>query len=396
MLLGIFVLASCDSDRDDNPVLQVPGSFTLLQPTIGETPLDLEASSSVPLVAESQPAYGFPTQVTYTAQMSMTNNFTDSAQFYTFDASTSSTTLEVPASEIDLGIMNLRDYTDASQLNADSVQVVYIRMKAQLANDATGSTAVYSNVQTINVYPYYIERTAADPDYWFMTGGSIGDGTWTNGKDAAAYLAQFPLSEVKDGTYDSKTGKGDFEAIVYLPADGSLKLKHYVDSWNFQWGMTDGTLVKNDGGSGNISPTDGAGFYTLHYNTLTDQLTFVKSETQEYPTYTTVTMIGFGGDWDTDVAMQPAVGAGANNHLWSAHVTVTETTNFKFRANLAWDTNWGYGSNDGDVALKGFGVGNGHNIGIEPGDYVIYLNDIDGFFRIVPIGEKTMPNGATE
>lgn len=392
MMLGVFALSSCDSDRDDNPTLTVPSSFTLLQPTIGSAPLDLESSTSLALVAENQPAYGFPTQVTYTAQMSMTNNFTDSTQFYTFDASTTSTTLDVPTSEIDLGIMNLKDYTDASEVNTDSAQVVYLRMKANLANATSEATAVYSNVQQVNVYPYYIERTAAAPDYWFMTGGSILDGSWTNGKDAAAYLAQFPLSEVKDGTYDSKTGKGDFESIIYLPADGSIKLKHYVDSWNYQWGMNDGTLVENDGGSGNIVPTDGAGFYTIHYNNASNSLTFAKSEKQDYTTYSSISIIGIGGDWNTDIDMT----TGASNHLWAAHLTVTETTNFKFRANHAWDTNWGYGTEDGEVNLKGFGVGGGKNIGIEPGDYVIYLNDIDGFFRIVPIGEKTMPDGATE
>lgn len=401
-MLGIFALASCDSDRDDNPTLQVPGSFTLLQPTIGNSPVDLLVSTSVPLVAEAQPAYGMPTQVTYTAQMSMTNNFNDSTQFFDLDGSSSSTTLDVASSQIDLGIMTLKDYTDASQVNTDSAQTVYLRMKAQLVNDASGATTVYSNVQSISVYPYYLERTAADPDYWFMTGSFIGDGTWTNGKDAAAYKSQFPLSEVKDAEYDSKTGHGEFEAIIYVPEGGMLKLKHYIDSWDPQIAWKDGApyyrAVGESGNPDNITPTDGAGFYVVHLNntTATPTLTFTKSETQEYPTYSTVTMIGFGGDWSTDVAMSPAANTGSNNHLWTAVVNITETTSFKFRANNAWDTNWGYGSEDGEVNAKGFATNGGKNIGIEPGDYAIYLNDIDGFFRIVPIGAKTMPDGATE
>ncbi len=401
MLLGIFALASCDSDRDDNPTLHVPDSFTLLEPTIGDNPIDLLVSTSVPLVAQSQPAYGMPTQVTYTAQMSMTNNFTDSAQFYTLDASTTSTTLDVPTSQINLGVMTLRDYTDESQVNTDSAQVVYIRLKAQTANDPDGTTAVYSNVQQIRVLPYFEVRTVADPDYWFMVGSCIGsNGTWGNGNDANALLGLFPLSEVKDASYDTKTGKGEFESIIYMPDGGMMKLKHYADSWDPQWAWSNGaTFKKNIGDSGNpdnITPTNGAGFYVVHLNTATDQLTFTKSDTQTYPTYGTMGIIGVNDDWNNDIAMSPSPGTGANNHLWTAHLTVTATTSFKFRADGAWDNNWGYGANNGDVALKGFGVSGGSNIGIEPGDYVIYFNDIDQFFRIVKVGEKLIPEGATE
>lgn len=401
MLLGIFALASCDSDRDDNPTLHVPDSFTLLQPTIGDNPVDLLVSTSVPLVAESQPAYGFPTQVTYSAQMSMTNNFTDSTQFYDIEGSTASTTLDVPSSQINLGVMTLRDYTSEDQVNTDSAQEVYVRLKAQLANDDNGNTAVYSNVQKIYVLPYFAARESAAPDYWFMTGSFIGDGAWTSDKSANAYLSQFPLSEVKDAEYDAN-GKGEFEAIVYMPEGAMLKLKHYVDSWDPQIAWQDGAPYYRPVGEGgnpdNITPTAGAGFYVVHLNTATatPTLTFTKSDTQDYPTHSAVSIMGSMDGWAADIDMTPAAGAGANNHMWTAHITFTETSQFKFRADHDWGTNWGYGSEDGEVNAKGFGTNGGHNIGVEPGEYVIYLNDIDGFFRVVPVGAKQMPEGATE
>ena len=82
--------------------------------------------------------------------------------------------------------------------------------------------------------------------------------------------------------------------------------------------------------------------------------------------------------------MTPAKNQGTHNHMWTAQLTVTSTTAFKFRANHAWDTSWGYGSADGDINLYGITSSGGHNIGIAPGKYTVYLNDLDGFFRIVP------------
>lgn len=390
MLLGVFAFTSCESDRDDNPTLQLPSTFTLLEPEIGTNVVDLLHSESVTLKAQTQPNYGFPTAVKYGVQMSLDNDWTvvededATPHFYEIDATSTSITFDVPAAEIDKGIMILRDYTDAAQVSADP-ETVYLRMTAQLINDEGGNIA-YSNVVTIQADPYYLERKNAEPVYWFLVGSCIGDGTWTSNASAGAYLALFPLSLVPEYEYDPKTGLGEITATFFVPKDAIFKLRQYSNSWDYQWGFDGSNFVKNDGGSGNIVPTDGEGFYTLTYNTLTDKITFEKVDAPA-ATYSTVTMIGFGGDWETDVDMSPAAGAGENNHMWTAQVTITETTQFKFRANKDWGTNWGYGAEDGEVNLYGFGTNGGHNIGIEPGQYTIYLNDIDGFFRILPVGD---------
>lgn len=398
LLVGALVFASCETDRDDNPVMQTPTEFTLNDIAFGETPIDLASSNSVELVAANQPAYGFPADVTYSAQISLDQKWGDSASVYTIDGSTKNLVYNVPAAEIDKGIMILGKYEEESALNTKDPMAVYVRMTAKPTNMGDEHT-IYSNVRKINVFPYFMTLKPAEPDYWFLIGASIGDGKWTDKGDAATYLSMFPLGLVKGATYNEKTGKGEFETTFYMADGGEAKIKHYVDSWDFQWGWDGSKAVHNDGGSGNFTPTKGAGFYTIHYNSVSQEMTFTKADKQDYPAYASVSLIGTleGSDWDKDIDMMPAKGAGENNHMWIAQVTIkNEGEVFKFRANHDWGTNWGYGAENGDVSLYGFTTNGGKNIGIEPGEYTIYFNDIDGFFRLVPIGDKHKPDGATE
>lgn len=386
LLIGLTIFTACDSDRDDNPTLLSPTTFTMNTPAIGDNTVDLITSNSVELKA-SQPDYGFPTAVIYGAQMSINGNWADSASVYTLDQTATTPTINASSSEIDKGLMILGGYTDQSKLNTDSVYKVKIRMTAALKNDSTN--LVYSNEKTINVYPYYMELKSADPVFWYMIGAGIGDGTWTNTSSWDTYKAIFPMSLEKEYSYDKKTGLGEIQSTVYLTTDAGtsgFKLILTPSSWNSQWGMNSGVFAKNDGGSGNIVAAE-EGYYTLTYNTSKDAITIAKAANQSPTVYTSVSIIGLNGDWNTDVDMTPAKNQGTHNHLWTAQLTITSTTAFKFRANHAWDANWGYGSADGDINLYGITSNGGHNIGIAPGKYTVYLNDLDGFFRIVPFTE---------
>ena len=60
----------------------------------------------------------------------------------------------------------------------------------------------------------------------------------------------------------------------------------------------------------------------------------------------------------------------------------------KFKIAGSWDTNWGYGSEDGEVNTCGKCTAGGKNIGVAEGTWVIMFNDITGEFSIIPIKEK--------
>ena len=61
-LVGLLAFASCDADRDDNPIMSVPESFNLLKPEMGDNIIDLKSSEYVQFKAEKAADYGFPTE----------------------------------------------------------------------------------------------------------------------------------------------------------------------------------------------------------------------------------------------------------------------------------------------------------------------------------------------
>lgn len=70
--IGMFT--ACSDDRDDNPVLQQPETFTLNQPAYSAG-VDLQNGKSIAFTW-SQPAYGFPAGTEYQLQVSNNGKFT--------------------------------------------------------------------------------------------------------------------------------------------------------------------------------------------------------------------------------------------------------------------------------------------------------------------------------
>jgi hypothetical protein len=376
-LMGMLAFASCQNDTCQNPTAELPDSFVLNTPAYAAANVyDLASGTSIELTAK-QPEYGYTAPVVYTTQMSLTNKWIDAtsadaddATYYTLDGSSTSPKIMASTAQIDKGIMKLAKISDASQLTAYQIQKVYVRLKASLGT--TTDYDVYSNVIVLNVMPYFMMLKNADPDFWYLTGAAMGDGNW------AGYADAFPLSLVDGYTYDSAKGTGVFQFTGYFLKDNGFKLKHDPTAWTEQWGSSDGGItspVMNDGGSKDFKvPADG--YYTVTLNNKTNTLSIAAS-TSTPTTYSQIGLIGFAGDWNNDVVMDHTMGP--NSHAWVATVKVKADTEFKFRADAGWTNNWG-GANG-----KNWGIltGNGANIPITAGTWVIYFNDIDGFFMMV-------------
>lgn len=73
-LVGLLAFASCDADRDDNPIMSVPESFNLLKPEMGDNIIDLKSSEYVQFKAEKAADYGFPTETSYWIQIAGEDN----------------------------------------------------------------------------------------------------------------------------------------------------------------------------------------------------------------------------------------------------------------------------------------------------------------------------------
>lgn len=382
LLLGLGLFTACETDRDDNPVLRTPDGFELYAPAMSGVTIDLENSNVIELKAASRPDYGAPVQVTMGAQIALVENASE-GEIHQLEPTTTDITYQVTAAEINKAILEMKQIENEADFVAEEMPL-WIRMTAQLADDVEGKNRVYSNWQKLTVLPYFVPMVDEEPIYWWLIGACIGDGSWNNSKDESGKWACFPIPLMKEYEY-AADGTGHIAATVYLYDGAGFKIIQTLGDWNVQVGMTGGEFAYNDGGSGNIEATDGPGFYRLEFDTKEEKVVSFEKLEVSSSAYSTVSVIGLNDDWETDIDMIPAAGAGENNHMWTTVISVDQTTQFKMRANHDWGTNWGYGSEDGELNAYGFATNGGKNIGIEAGKWAIYLDDITGFYRVVAV-----------
>ncbi len=136
----------------------------------------------------------------------------------------------------------------------------------------------------------------------------------------------------------------------WLPLKGSFKFSTQAD-WNginYGAGAEAGTL-STDGGAGNLTVAD-EGYYCVRANLVSMTWETVYGPVQSWG------LIGVNGAWgdSDDIVMTPD----ADGQVWKATVTFTSGTDFKFRANGAWDIQYGNGGSNLDDLVCDGGSGN--------------------------------------
>ena len=243
---------------------------------------------------------------------------------------------------------------------------------------------VYSNVVKVNAIPYYIELSNSPIEIWYLTGGCIADGSWSNSEDAIG-KGMIPMFIKQGYDYDKKTGKGELEYAGYFPEGAIFKIiaPAGLSNWNYGicGGDQNGGQTYRDGGDdpGNITITE-AGYYKFTLNTATYEMVWEKLDPQA--TYSQISMPGDYQGWDVNSNLMTALTTATENHDWVADLTFSadpsEGGGVKFAADGAWDTNWG-----GDTFPYGYGVGNGANIWYAAGTYQVFFNDILGSYMFI-------------
>lgn len=385
-IAAVACLASCDDDRDDNPVIDTNTAgqvaFNLNTPSYVNTLIDLGMTDSL-VISWSQPEWGFPLVANYNIQLSKDGTFTTSyaeqtadesgetvADYYQFDV-TNQCLNKVAGKDVCRAIASLSSWSGEDDVPAD--QDIYLRVKAQPSTKtANDKLIVYSQTIKLSTRPYYIALKDADPEMWYLIGSCIGDGKWTNTPEALG-TSNFTMSIIDGGKYNSNTGKGTLTFTGYLTTDG-FKIIRLRGDWTDQWGMNDGSFVFQDGGSGNIV-VDANGFYTITLDTENNEISMAPYEGTP-AVYDGISMSGdFNGWSDTEMTAFSTV-EGVENHLWSATLTSPAGgTTVKFKMTGSWDTNWG-----GTGFPYGVGVGNGANISLPEGEWIVTFNDIDGSY----------------
>lgn len=412
---GALALTSCSDDNDSNPTLIQPTEFVLNTPTVSGSTVDLALSKGIDL-SWSQPKYtadNAPIVATYSVQVSTAGTFNkeyntnakdeaenEGADFVTLDETTTECKTTVDAASIDKAIEQLNKYTED---NVPAELEISIRMKSDVRNASlVAFNAIESNVVKIKTIPYYYELKNATPVMWYLVGNMFG-GKW--GSDIGE--SALPMFQKPDFEYDKKTGTGEIEYTNYFTTgdydggDGkeSSTAGFKIQPADFNWdlGMTGdngkkGTIIfRNKGGDGGHIVAPENGYYTITMNTENNTATMTKYEGDVNKTYGTIQITGSFNGWE-DTPMLPYNSDGVENHAWYYVLNVTPdmygergVCEFKFKIAGSWDTNWGFGGQDGAINMYGTGAAGAKNLGLKEGKYVISFCDITGAFSIVQL-----------
>ncbi|MCC9071996.1 SusE domain-containing protein [Flavobacterium sp. F-65] len=234
----------------------------------------------------------------------------------------------------------------------------------KIASSVSGGVPQVSKTAiTISVTPY-----TGKVNYNFIEWYLVGDATvsgWDNNKGN-----QILFRNPKNA--NEYTFTGFFKA-------GAFKTINTLGAWAPMYGGAGGTLAYR----GKDSDPDPAGFVIAtegYYTFVMDvqKLTYklVPYDATAAKSFTTVGIIGDStpGGWDVSTAMTKSK---FNDHIWSLGITSLKDGGLKFRANDTWDVSWG-----GNTPFSGGGTGD--NIPVSKSKYVIYFNDLDGSYLMIP------------
>lgn len=325
ILLGLFSLFACE-EAEKEPVAGLVDSPAILTPGAGTSYVLTEATAddAMATFTWSKADYGFPAAVTYELQMDVAgNDFADPASL----ASITDTVAEVMVEEMNNVLSNVLN------LSPDVAHDVEVRIVATLHESLE---TAYSEPVALSITPYFLE--VVYPVIYVP--GNYQEQEWA--PDAAPNLASV--------NFDDK-----YEGYVYF-ADANTEFK-FTDgpNWDLNWGDdgADGTL---DQDGANIIAAD-AGYYKLNVDLSAMTYTMLRTEW------------GLIGDatpdgWDADQDMT----YDEVNGVWTITLDLV-AGNIKFRANDAWDLD--YGSD----AANGYLDQGGADIPIEEaGNYTVTMD----------------------
>lgn len=229
ILTAVFALASCEK-ANKGPVLQEPDGFVLNTPAYVNGVYDLSNSENF-ILTWSQPDYGFTAAVTYTMQVSKTEDF---ASFEEFGTSTSAKAV-VPAIDLAVALTNI---FGADPALYPMTQAIFVRVKAALTNSGKGECL--SNVIELPQvkFDFSLPPVNAPTDMYLV--GDFNGWNWGNS------TAMVPVW----GNSDQLTS---FWQIVYLTANG-MKFNS-VKEWNGSEVGYDGCKFVDNAGA-NITRSD--------------------------------------------------------------------------------------------------------------------------------------------
>lgn len=252
LFLGMALFTSCETDRDDNPVLSYPESFQLYAPGAAQNNvIDLLASNTLTLSCD-QPNYGgMPMATTYEVQIALDEAFAE-GQYAVLPTTFRSATLAVKTKELNEQMIELYKTVNTATEYPEGARPLFVRVRAFLTTTNSGS--VLSNVvQLPQVLATYKASDVSIPENLFICGSNIGT-AWNT------WLQLAPVFGIDNEKY----------TVINVP-EGGMGFKFGVkeQDWNGHSAVVNiddqaGAGVSADGDD-NIH-LDKAGWYTIVYS----------------------------------------------------------------------------------------------------------------------------------
>lgn len=311
--------------------------------------------------------FAAPTNITYELQGSTTSDFAS------FDVLG-----ETTGNNLAVSVEQLMSLAEDAGLDADpeteasNTGQLYFRVRAYAGSDGGNPLDASSETATITVV---LPEDAGEEGPSFRDFFLVGDVTAAGWDPNNNNTPLFRDAENADLYYF--TGR-------FAGGDGKegFKLLETLTQWQPQWGLDNGNLTSSDilGGDPAAFPVTADGYYTFTVNADEMTYSFEPYDASGAATYASIGIIGAAtpGGWDADTDLTQSE---FDPHLWYINDMELTTEAFKFRANDAWDDNWGIAS----PALSGqANYGSADNMSAQAGVYDIWFNDITGRYILIP------------
>jgi hypothetical protein len=230
LLCGVCLFTACDDDRDSNPTLAQPTSFTLNSPSYAQSLVDLATTTSLPLTW-SQPNYNYNAVATYQIQVGVVKGgniqwqVDDNGANIFLATSYSVCEANIDGEEIAEAICKIDGFKKPADYVDQGMREIAIRVCATI-NDANKAiipnTEILSNAITfkhMQAYNAVKDRTAI-----WVIGNCSG---WK--EPAEGNAADLEAWKMMETDIESKVWIGTFD----MP-DGELTFRFYskLDGWD--------------------------------------------------------------------------------------------------------------------------------------------------------------------
>lgn len=324
-----------------------------------------------------------PTKVYLVANVWNTDNAWFAAYFFDAEGNYNPVTMTAATTE---GV-----YECAVPAGMESV--IFCRMNPEFTEFGWNVTDEEENIVEHHVWNKTGDLAiGVDPDnYYYIHDWSVGVWGTKDGYEVPTPTANWYIAGTHNEWNTTATPMnlvGDYYVAygVEFTADGQFKVVGN-DMWLGVDNYALGTWMTVSTGAGDIYVT--AGTYDIYYSESENKVCVVAAgaEVPAMPVFS-VGIVGFGGDWNTDVNMTLE-----GDYYTLKNVAIAETDKFKIRISGSWDENYGIASSEEGVETIAINADtmytlalNGKNMQVAAGTYDLYFNYSNKEFYVLTEG----------